>query len=170
MTELHPRSHAQRLVGMMQRGDDEGTVLEMARLTADRANGGRSSHLIAHELISALAHMMLTASGPSSEAGEATYGLELTGDDDNELDIDETSPPIRASVRALLAELNDHPDEAAFQIELALQDTGFKATVEVLAHVLLWTIGMLEWCDDNGVPRPRWLGALVSARRGPSED
>lgn len=170
MTESHPRSHAQRLVAMMQRGDDEGTVLEMARLTADRANGGRSSHLIARELIAALAHMMLTAAGPSAKAGDTTYGLELTGDDDNELDIDQTSPPVRASVRALLAQLNDHPEDATFQIDLALRDNGFKATVEVLAHVLLWTIGMLEWCDGKGVPRPRWLGALVPARRAPGED
>lgn len=159
---INPRLQARQLVGVMRRNDDESMVLEMARLTADRANGGRESHLIACELISALAQMMLTAAGPSS--GDRAYGLELTGDDDMQLDIDQTSPPIRAAVRALLAELNGHSDESLFQVDLAFQDPGFKATLEVFAHVVLWTIGMLEWCDANGVSRPEWLGDLVHKR------
>jgi hypothetical protein len=160
----NPRLHARQLVGVMRRNDDECMVLEMARLTADRANGGRESHLIACELIAALSQMMLTAAGPEHEDVDRTYGLELTGDDNNQLDIDQTSPPIRAAVRALLAELNGHSDEALFQVDLALREISFKATIEVLAHIVLWTIGMLEWCDTNGVPRPRWLGDLASAR------
>lgn len=164
MTESNPRSQARRLLGVMRASDDESLVLEMARLTADRANGGRESHLIVCELITALSQMMLTAAGPSD--GDRAYGLELTGDDDNQLDIDQTSPPIRAAVRALLAQLNDHADEAQFQVELALRDNSFKVTIEVLAHVLLWTVGMIDWCDEHRVARPLWLGDLASARRG----
>ncbi|ALG09028.1 hypothetical protein [Kibdelosporangium phytohabitans] len=167
MTDSNPRSRIRHLVGVMRAGDDESLVLEMARLTADRADDGRESHVIVSELISALATMMLTASGTSEE--DNVYGLELTGDDDSLLDIDETSPPVRAAVRALLAQLNTHTDEARFQVELALQDTGLKATIEVLAHVLLWTIGMIDWCDEHDVPRPRWLGDLASAHRGGSD-
>ncbi|ONI89840.1 hypothetical protein ALI144C_03865 [Actinosynnema sp. ALI-1.44] len=167
MTDSTPRSRIRHLIGVMRVGDDESLVLEMARLTADRANGGRESHVIVTELISALATMMLTASGSSEE--DNTYGLELTGDDDTQLNIDETSPPVRAAVRALLAKLNTHADEARFQVELALRDTELKATIEVLAHVLLWTIGMIDWCDDHDVPRPRWLGDLASAHRGGSD-
>lgn len=154
----------------MRRNDDESMVLEMARLTADRANGGRDSHLITCELIAALSQMMLTAAGPEQEDGDRTYGLELTGDDNDQLDIDQTSPPIRAAVRALLAELNGHSDETLFQVELALREDSFKATIEVLAHVVLWTIGMLEWCDTNGIPRPQWLGDLASARRAGGDE
>ncbi|CAM3292606.1 hypothetical protein KIPE111705_00115 [Kibdelosporangium persicum] len=165
MSEHNARLQARRLVGVMRAGDDESLVLEMARLTADRANGGRESHLIVGELIVALAQMMLTAAGPA-EDGDRAYGLELTGDDDNQLDIDQTSPPIRAAVRALLAQLNDHADEAQFQVDLALCEDNFKVTIEVMAHVLLWTIGMIDWCDEHGVARPLWLGDLASARRG----
>jgi hypothetical protein len=166
----NPRLQAKQLVGVMRRNDDESVVLEMARLTADRANGGRQSHLIACELIAALSQMMLTAAGPEQEDVDRTYGLELTGDDDDQLDIDQTSPPIRAAVRALLAELNGHADETRFQVDLALREISFKATIEVLAHIVLWTIGMLEWCDTNGVPRPQWLGDLASARRAGSDE
>jgi len=166
----NPRLQASQLVGVMRRNDDESMVLEMARLTADRTNGGRESHLIACELIAALSQMMLTAAGPEEQDdANRSYGLELTGDDDGQLDIDQTSPPIRAAVRALLAELNGHTEETLFQVELALRENSFKATIEVLAHVVLWTIGMLEWCDANGVPRPQWLGDLASARRAGGE-
>nr|CEL20493.1 hypothetical protein [Kibdelosporangium sp. MJ126-NF4] len=149
------------MVGVMRSGDDETLVLEMARLTADRANGGNDSRRIVSELISALATMMLTASGTSEE--DNVYGLELMDDDDAQMDIDQTSPPVRAAVRALLAQLNRHTDEASFQVELALREDGFKPTVEVLAHVLLWTIGMIDWCDEHAVPRPPWLGDLADA-------
>jgi hypothetical protein len=166
----NPRLQAKQLVGVMRRNDDESMVLEMARLTADRANGGRESHLIACELIAALSQMMLTAAGPEQEDIDRTYGLELTGDDDNQLDIDQTSPPIRAAVRALLAELNGHTEETLFQVDLAFREISFKATIEVLAHIVLWTIGMLEWCDTNRVPRPQWLGDLASARRAGGDE
>ncbi|MCE7003510.1 hypothetical protein LWC34_11815 [Kibdelosporangium philippinense] len=164
MSERNPRLLARHLIGAMRGGDDEGIVLEMARLTADRANGGRESHLVACELIVALSQMMLTAAGPVEAPGERTYGLELTGDDNRQLDIDRTSPPIRAAVRALLAQLNERSEDALFQVDLALRDAEFKVTMEVIVHVLLWTIGMIEWCDEHDVARPRWLGDLASVR------
>jgi hypothetical protein len=163
MTE-HPRSHARLLVEIMRRGDDESMLLELARLTADRANGGRESHLVVGELVSALARMMAAASDPATSE-EPVYGLELTNNDNQEVPIDEASPPVRATVRALLADLNGYPDEARFQLDLALRDNTFDVTLEVFAHALLWTIGMLKWCDSNKVSRPLWLGAMVPARR-----
>jgi hypothetical protein len=147
----------------MDRNDNESMVLELARLTADRVTGGRESHLIVCELVTALAQMMRTAAGPSSSE-DPNYGLELM-DDEQAIDIDETSPPVRASVRALLAQLNGHSEDALIQVDLALTDSSFQATLEVFAHVLLWTIGMLKWCDANDVARPQWLGAMVPARR-----
>jgi hypothetical protein len=162
------RSQARYLVEVTHRGDDESLVLELGRLTADRAKGGQQSYLIACELVSALASMMMTAAGPSGPE-EASYGLELTDDEDHEIRIDEASPPVRAAVRALLAELNQHSEDTLFQLDLALREDTFQATLEVFAHVLLWTSGMLEWCDANDVPRPKWLGAMVSARRAKGE-
>jgi hypothetical protein len=162
MADQDPRARARYLVTVMDRGDNESVVLEMARLTAERANGGRQPHLIVCELVEALAHMLRTAGG-SPVREEAAYGLELTNDaDDQKIDIDEASPPVRACVRALLAQLNDHADDALFQVDLALRDTSFQATLEVFTHVLLWTIGALKWCDASQMPRPQWLGAAAS--------
>jgi len=167
MTYRHPRSQARYLVSVMDRGDNESVVLELAKLTAERAGGGRQSHLIVCELVEALATMLRTASGPPWPE-TPNYGLELTDDDDDRrIAIDETSPQVRASVRALLARLNDHNDDALFQVELALREDSFQATLEVFTHVLLWTIGALKWCDANKMPRPQWLGELASSPTGP---
>src|SRR5688500_8318886 len=95
----NPRLQARQLVDVMRRNDDESMVLEMARLTADRENGGRDSYLITCELIAALSRMMLTAAGPEQDA-DRTYGLELTGDENEQLDIHKTRPPIRGARRA----------------------------------------------------------------------
>jgi len=165
----HPRSHARLLIEVMRRGDEDSMVLELARLTAGRAKGGRESHLVAGELISALALMMSAAAEPITTP-EPVYGLELTTNNDGEIEIDDTSPPVRATVRALLAELNGFPDEARFQVDLALRDDTLEATLEVFVHTLLWTAGMLKWCDSNSVDRPSWLGAMVPARRADEED
>jgi hypothetical protein len=164
MTEQHPRTVARQLVEYMRRNNDESMVLELARLTADRANGGREAYSVACELVAALARMMFIAAGPQSGGDDQTYGLELTNDDDQEITIDEASPPVRAAVRALLAELNEHHEDAEFQVELALREATFNATIEVYAHILLWTVGMLDWCDTNHVARPHWLGPVVSRR------
>jgi hypothetical protein len=163
MTEQqqHPRAQARWLVEVMRQSDDESLVLELARLTADRVRGGRQSHLIICELVSALARMLLTASGP----GDHTYGLEIADDDNKEIEIDEASPPVRAAVRALLAELNHHSEDALFQVDLALRDDTLQTTIEVFAHVLLWTMGMLKWCGATDVPTPGWLPAPAETRR-----
>lgn len=167
MIDQQPRSQARYLVAVMDKGDNESIVLELARLTAERACGGRQSHLIIGELVEALATMLRTAAGPSGTESP-NYALELTDDyDDKQIAIDETSPPVRASVRALLARLNEHTDDARFQVELALRDDSFQATLDVFTHILLWTIGALKWCDANRVPRPRWLGELASSPTGP---
>jgi len=155
---------ARYLVEAMNGGDDESMLVELARLTANRASGGRESHLVVTELISALAEMMLTAGGATAQE-DRDYGLELTNDEDDAIAIDETSPPVRATVRALLAELNERTDDALFQVDLALREDTLLATLEVFAHILLWTIGMLKWCDANDVARPQWLGAMAFARR-----
>jgi hypothetical protein len=160
MTQRHPRWRARQLVEYAHHNDDERLVQELARLTEERADGSRETHELLYELVAALARMMLTAAGP--ERDEPVYGLELTDEDNLEIAIDETQPPVRGAVRALLAELNGHPDDARFQVDLALRDPSFTATVEVASHILLWTVGMLQWCDAQGVPRPRWLGSLVN--------
>jgi hypothetical protein len=72
------------------------------------------------------------------------------------VEIDELDPPVRATIRALLAAVNEHPEDAADQIALAVAG-GLQATAEVVVLALRWTVNAVESCAETGVPLPDWL-------------
>jgi hypothetical protein len=147
---------------MARDGDTSGLVDALDRLTAERADGGPGPHQIVGELISAAVQMVSLRAG--SMPVETLFAVDIRDDVDNAIAIDHLDPPLRATVRALLAELNGHKEDARFQLELALRDIDMEATLEVVVHALLWTIGMLEWCEEQGVDAPDWLrGAGLAA-------
>ncbi|TCO52387.1 hypothetical protein [Actinocrispum wychmicini] len=158
----HVRARARALVAMARDGDTAGLVDALDQLTKERVDGGPGAHLIVGELISAAVQMVSLRAGPMS--ARTLFAVDIRDDVDRAVAIDHLDPPLRATVRALLAELNGHQDDARFQLELALRDIDMEATLEVVVHALLWTIGMLEWCEDEGVDAPDWLkGAGMAA-------
>jgi hypothetical protein len=159
MTVRNPRRLARHLMELIRDGDDDGMVGEMARLTDNRPE----ARLVLGEYLAALAEMMRDAADPDST--DPFFALELSNDDGSAIDIDTMRPPVRAAVRALLGELNGHPEEAEFQLRLALREPSMDVTVDVFSHMLMWTVGTLEWCSENDVPKPAWLTDLVSSSR-----
>jgi hypothetical protein len=156
------RAEARALVAMARDGDITGLVDALDRLIAQRYNGGPGPHLIVGELISAAVQMVSVRAG--AVPAHTLFAVDIRDDVDQAVAIDHLEPPLRATIRALLAELNGHPEDARFQLELALRDIDMEATLEVVVHALLWTIGMLEWCEDEGVDAPDWLrGAGMAA-------
>ncbi|MBP2330779.1 hypothetical protein JOF56_011164 [Kibdelosporangium banguiense] len=156
------RVRARALVAMARDGDTAGLVDALDRLTSEQAAGGPGAHQIVGELISAAVQMVALRAGDMP--AHTLFAVDIRDDVDNAVAIDHLEPPLRATIRALLAELNGHPDDARFQLELALRDIDMEATLEVVVHALLWTIGMLEWCEDEGVDVPDWLrGAGLAA-------
>jgi hypothetical protein len=139
-------------------GDTDSVFHALRRLTEDSAGDG-CPHAITREivgqLVAATAQMMLLRVGAPPE--EVTYAVDLRDDEEFAVPIDELTPPLRGTVRALLAELNGRPEDAGFQLELALSEQTVSTTLDVLVHTLLWTIGMLEWCETEGRPAPEWL-------------
>jgi hypothetical protein len=156
------RVRARALVAMARDGDTSGLVDALDQLTTEHVNGGPGPHLVVGELITAAVQMVSLRAG--SVPAHTLFAVDIRDDGDNAVAIDHLDPPLRATVRALLAELNGHQDDARFQLELALRDIDLEATLEVVVHALLWTIGMLEWCEDEGVDAPDWLrGAGMAA-------
>jgi hypothetical protein len=156
------RTRARSLVVMARDGDTSGLVDALDRLTSEQAEGGPGPHLVVGELISAAVQMVSVRAG--SVPAETLFAVDIRDDGDHAVAIDHLEPPLRATIRALLAELNGHPEDARFQLELALRDIDMEATLEVVVHALLWTIGMLEWCEEQGVEAPDWLkGAGLAA-------
>ncbi|MET0133066.1 MAG: hypothetical protein ABW215_05685 [Kibdelosporangium sp.] len=159
---VRTRARARALVVMARDGDTGGLVDALDELTVEQVRGGPAAHQVVGELISAAVQMVAVRA--DARPAETLFAVDIRDDEDHEVVIDQLEPPMRATIRALLAELNGHPDEARFQLELALRDIDIEATLEVVVHALLWTIGMLEWCEDEGFDAPDWLrGAGLAA-------
>jgi hypothetical protein len=146
------RAGARELVRAATDGDTETVFLVLRRLTEDAVD----TRKVVGQLVAATAQMMLLRVRKAPD--DVTYAVDLRGEDEFAVPIDELTPPLRATVRALLAELNGRPQEADFQLELALRQETASATLDVVVHVLLWIIGLLEWCEEQGRPAPEWLG------------
>ncbi|CAM3295659.1 hypothetical protein KIPE111705_00375 [Kibdelosporangium persicum] len=151
------RAGARELVHVAREGDTDGVFEALRRLTGHQGVVGPDTRLIVGQLVSASAQMMLLRVG--SPPPDVTYAVDLRDDDEFAVPIDELEPPLRATVRALLAELNGRPEEADFQLDLALRERTVPTTLDVVVHSLLWTIGLLEWCEAERQPAPEWLSA-----------
>ncbi|MCE7004501.1 hypothetical protein LWC34_16905 [Kibdelosporangium philippinense] len=149
------RAGARELVHVAREGDTNSVFDALHRLTGDSGVVGVETRLIVGQLVSASAQMMLLRVG--KPPSDVTYAVDLRDDDEFAVPIDELEPPLRATVRALLAELNGRPEEAGFQLDLALRERSVPTTLDVVVHSLLWTIGLLEWCEEEAQPAPAWL-------------
>jgi hypothetical protein len=149
------RAGARELVHVARDGDTNGVFDALRRLTGDEGIIGPDTRMIVGQLVSASAQMMLLRVG--TPPPDVTYAVDLRDEEEFAVPIDELEPPLRATVRALLAELNGRPEEAGFQLDLALREQTVPTTLDVVVHSLLWTIGLLEWCEAEAQPAPSWL-------------
>ncbi|ONI82820.1 hypothetical protein ALI144C_17250 [Actinosynnema sp. ALI-1.44] len=154
------RAGARELVTVARQGDTTGVFDVLRKLTGSDDIAGADTRLVVGQLVSASAQMMLLRVGAQPQ--DVTYAVDLRDDDEFAVPIDELEPPLRATVRALLAQLNGRPDEADFQLDLALCEQTVPTTLDVVVHSLLWTIGLLEWCEAEAQSPPEWLSANSS--------
>ncbi|OLR94316.1 hypothetical protein [Actinokineospora bangkokensis] len=151
----HPRGVARRLVAVTRGGamDPRGPEGALDVLSGPDHRDRLSAVL--RELVEATAGMMLCRA--DSADAEKAFVLDLRDEEGNPVVVDELDPPVRALVRALLAELNGRPEDTGFQLELALLDDPRFDPVDVLVLALLWTVGSIEWCEEHDAPTPGWL-------------
>ncbi|OLF13855.1 hypothetical protein BLA60_01315 [Actinophytocola xinjiangensis] len=81
--------------------------------------------------------------------GEITFAVDLRDDDDTRVSIDELAPPARATVRALLADLNGSPADAAFQLDLAVIGLDPLTGIDTVRRALTMTVALLQWTGDE---------------------
>lgn len=79
---------------------------------------------------------------------EGPCHVEAVLPDGTPLDIDEVVPPVRAAVRALLADYNDCPDDVDDQIDLVLRAER-DAVVRAVLVLLNLASGLNRWCRDH---------------------
>lgn len=153
-TRQQARTTARRLITWARAGEHRAVAGSLGLLTyGDDQHQDRLRHILT-ALVEATALMTLNRAGPVGP--NAAFVIDLRCDDQSTVDIDDLDPPVRAVVRALLAEINMHPEDTADQISLAIAGDSC-ATVDAVVLSLLWTVNALEWCEDNHVPAPEWL-------------
>src|ERR1700716_3943115 len=132
-SELEVRATVARLVNLARDGEVDAVVCSLSLLSyADPAQRDRLRQILA-VLIEATASMLLRHSEPSPDSG--MFAVDLCRPDGSIVDIDDLDPPVRATIRALLAAVNEHPEDAADQLELAVAG-GPQAMAEVVVLAL----------------------------------
>lgn len=153
------RTTARLLVNLARIGDLDG-VSRIVRLLTDPACPQRERlRQVLSELLSAAGTMVLRQTGGAGPG--AAIVLDLRRIDGSTVDIDELRPEVRAMVRALLAEVNDHREDTFDQLELALDGTG-DGLADGVTLVLLWTVSAMAWCEEHDEPAPGWLAATAA--------
>jgi len=154
-TKEPARTMARLLVNLVRVGDLD----EVSRIVRCLAEPTGSQRLrlreMLTELLSASTSMVLRQTG--GVGPEAAIVVDLRRADGSTVDIDDLGPEVRAVVRAFLAEVNEHREDTATQLELAL-DGEADGLVDGILLVLLWTVSAMSWCEEHHEPAPGWLG------------
>lgn len=148
------RAMAGRLIGLVRAGELDTAVGSLNMLSyAGPAHRERLRQILA-TFIEAIA-AMVTDKADSMDM-EGAFAVDLRRPDESVVDIDSLDPHVRATIRAILAQVNEHPEDADDQIGFAVAG-GRQATVEAVVLALSWTVNAVESCEDNGIPTPEWL-------------
>lgn len=110
---------------------------------------------IVAELINVATTAVRDSAGPLRD--RAAFAIDLRDDDNDRVGIDDLEPPVRATIRAMLAELNGSPDDASFQLDLAVRGVDHRTGLDTVRRALTMTIGLLHWSEQP----ERLEGAMV---------
>lgn len=102
------------------------------------------------ELINVATAAVRSSTGPLQ--GKAAFAVDLRDDANDQVGIDELEPPVRATIRAMLAELNGSPDDALFQLDLAVRGVDRRTGLDTVRRALTMTIGLLHWSEQSDLP------------------
>jgi hypothetical protein len=82
------------------------------------------------------------------EGGNLAFAVDLRDDEETRVSIDELAPPVRATIRALLAELNGNSEDAAFQLDLVVRQLEPETGLDTVRRALTMTVALLQWTGD----------------------
>jgi hypothetical protein len=133
--------------------EDTITVLAQLAVAPDTTEG--SAARCATELLVHAAADMLRALA-ERDGRERSFAVRLT-DEETDISIDDVDPPVRATIRALLAEANGDRDSAEIQLDLAFLSNDGAVTTTVALQALVWAVGLANTCEEQGLVFPSWL-------------
>lgn len=136
---------AHRLVECVLDSDPDGltTALETVVDQGDRLKP------YVREVVAELIQVGATAVRGNVGPGESpSFAVDLRDVDDDAVSIDELEPQVRATIRALLADLNGHPEDARFQLDLAVRELDPLTGLETVRRALTMTVALLQWSGE----------------------
>lgn len=113
------------------------------------ADQGEQLRPYVREVVAELIQVAATAvRGVAGTLEETAFAIDLRDENDNRLSIDELTPQVRATVRALLADLNGNSEDAAFQLDLVVRELDPLVGLDTVRRALTMTVALLKWTGD----------------------
>jgi hypothetical protein len=139
---------AHQLVHCVLEADSDG-LTETLETVVDHPTGELRPYVreVVAELINVATAAVRDNAGPFPQ--QAAFAVDLRDDDNDRVGIDELDPPVRATIRAMLAELNGSPDDASFQLDLAVRGVDRGTGLDTVRRALTMTIGLLHWSERS---------------------
>lgn len=138
---------AHQLVHCVLESDSDG-LTETLETVADHPSDELRPYV--REVVAELINVATAAVRNSTGRFEnAAFAVDLRDDANDQVGIDELDPPVRATIRAMLAELNGSPDDASFQLDLAVRGVDRRTGLDTVRRALTMTIGLLHWSEQT---------------------
>lgn len=140
--ESGPRADAYRLLGLVNGARTTDVAVAIDELVEPIAADSEQLRGVVTELVCLAARTVVRLAGDRIPTTK-TYAIELQDPRRGLVTVDDLDPPMRALVRALLAELAGHPRDRADQITLALACGDPHVLADLLYLALLWTLDLI---------------------------
>jgi hypothetical protein len=146
--DLEAQATAHQLVHCVLESDTDGLTETLENVVDHPVDELRP---YVREVVAELINVATSAVRSSAGAlrDKAAFAVDLRDDSNDGVGIDELDPPVRATIRAMLAELNGSSDDASFQLDLAVLGVDRRTGLDTVRRALTMTIGLLHWSEQS---------------------
>ena len=136
---------AHRLVHCVLDSDSDGLTSELETVVEQGDQLKSYVREVVAELLQVGAAAVRDNMGPNDEPA---FAVDLRDGSNETVSIDELDPPVRATIRALLADLNGCPADAQFQLDLVVRQLDPLTGLDTVRRALTMTVALLQWSGD----------------------
>jgi hypothetical protein len=136
---------AHRLVHCVLDSDSDGLTTALETVVERGEDLRPYVRDVVAELIQVGATAVRDTVGPGEEPA---FAVDLRDGTNEAVSIDELEPQVRATIRALLADLNGCPADAEFQLDLAVRQLDPLTGLETVRRALTMTVALLQWSGE----------------------
>jgi hypothetical protein len=136
------RAVADRLLELVSQDRIDELSAELGELISRHAPRRRLLRPVLTSLAAMAAELVTDSAGPVDE--RYAFTVDVRDETDDAVELDELRPSLRAMLRAVLALLSEHPEDAGFQLDLVIGDPDPLGRMDAVVHALLWVHGLRD--------------------------